>query len=61
MTLRQSLDWRKWALWILWPGIAAVLLIGVAVFVVLAWFMIPFGQMVRVENGDWGLRFPWID
>ena len=46
------------ALFVAWPIIACLLLVGVAVVLAAAWVAIPFGRPT-VEGNTWTLNFPW--
>jgi hypothetical protein len=46
------------ALFVFWPLIASMLLLGAALACAAAWFVIPFGKPTK-EDGKWTLKFPW--
>lgn len=46
------------ALFILWPIIACLLLVCMAMLLALAWIVIPLGRPV-IEGTEWTLKFPW--
>lgn len=52
----------KLALMIVWPPLALLLAALMALVLVMAWFMIPFGAIKRKDDGvGYTMTFPWCD
>ena len=52
----------KLALLIVWPPLAVLLVVLMALVLVMAWFLIPFGNIKRKnDSGVYTMTFPWAD
>lgn len=52
----------KLALLIVWPPLALLLAVLIALVLVMAWFLIPFSILKRNdEGGGYTMTFPWGD
>lgn len=52
----------KIALFIMWPPLAVLLLALIALPMIAAWLLIPFGQIRRKDdNSNYEMTFPWRD
>lgn len=49
----------KWALFVVWPAIAMLLLVGVSIVIAACWIVIPFGRIEPDGENKWSLKFPW--
>lgn len=51
----------KLALLIMWPPLALLLAALMALVLLMAWFLIPFGVIKRKNEGGYTMTFPWGD